>query len=306
MKSSLRVSVLLVTVLPMAGGCVADSPGSGEDEAAPERGSVGSPHLMLTDEARQSLPDPAVERRRGGGGGRSLTYYGGPIVQTIDVHPVFYNSNVQYQSNLNAFYGAIVTGAEMTFLSQYRTSSPSQSIGNGTAHTAYVDSQTATSLTDAQVQAHLTALFDSGALPKPNSNTYYPIHYPSGVSITSGFDRSCVQFCAYHGTYVYDGQDVYYGVLPDLSQSGCNGGCGGSTVLNNTTAVASHEFAETVTDPAVGLAIVYGPPLAWYNATYGEIGDICNGQQTTAMLGDGSTYTVQKLWSNSANSCVTP
>jgi hypothetical protein len=77
-------------------------------------------------------------------------------------------------------------------------------------------------------------------------------------------------------------------------------------VLNNTTSVASHEFAETVTDAAVGLATVYGPPLAWYNATYGEIGDICNGQQTTAVLGDGKSYTVQKLWSNKNNACTTP
>jgi hypothetical protein len=51
-------------------------------------------------------------------------------------------------------------------------------------------------------------------------------------------------------------------------------------------------------DPAIGLALVFGPPLGRDNATYGEIGDICNGQQTTAVLGDGKRYTVQKLWSN--------
>ncbi len=165
----------------------------------------------------------------------------------------------------------------------------------------------ATSVTDTQIQSFLTAAFTAGTLPKPNNNNYYPIHFPSGVSISDGSgNTSCVQFCAYHGTGTYNGQDFYYGVLPDLSQSGCSGGCGGSTVLNNTTSVASHEFAETVTDAAVGLATTYSPPLAWYNATYGEIGDICNGQQTTAVLGDGKSYTVQKLWSNSGNACVTP
>jgi CHAT domain-containing protein len=107
-------------------------------------------------------------------------------------------------------------------------------------------------------------------------------------------------------TYQRNGQDVYYGIIPDLGSGGCQSGCGASSVLNNTTSVSSHEFAEAVTDPAVGLATVYGPPLGWYNATYGEIGDICNGQQATTTLGDGHSYTVQKLWSNKTSTCATP
>ncbi|KAJ3046367.1 hypothetical protein HDU99_009805, partial [Rhizoclosmatium hyalinum] len=34
------------------------------------------------------------------------------------------------------------------------------------------------------------------------------------------------------------------------------------------------------------------------------IGDICNAQQGTTVGGDGVTYVVQTIWSNSANSCV--
>jgi hypothetical protein len=328
---SVALSVFSVSAVLLAsmasGGCVAQSTGTPEEAAAASAAPASSPvstigheHLMLTDQWRAMLPAPeglvpeeiAGESATGGKqpartNSHTLKYYGGPVVKNVSVTPVYWNSSVQNQSAITAFYSAIVTGAEMSFLSQYSTTSPAQTIGNGTHGAPYVSSQTSTNVTDAQVQSFLTAAFNSGALPKPNNNTYYPVHFPSGVKITaSDGSQSCVQFCAYHGTGTYNGQDFYYGVLPDLSQSGCAGGCGGSTVVNNTTSVASHEFAETVTDPAVGLATVYGPPLGWYNATYGEIGDICNGQQTTAVLGDGKSYTVQKLWSNKSSACVTP
>ena len=44
---------------------------------------------------------------------------------------------------------------------------------------------------------------------------------------------------------------------------------------------------ETVTDAEVGMASAFGPPLAWYDTTNGEIGDICNAQQGTIVGGDG-------------------
>jgi hypothetical protein len=167
--------------------------------------------------------------------------------------------------------------------------------------------QTSTNVTDSQIESFVSAQISAGKLPAPDANTVYAVFFPSGVKITaSDGSQSCVQFCAYHGTFVRNNLNIYYDVIPDLSQSGCSGGCGSSTVLNNTTSVLSHEMAETITDPAVGLATVYGPPLGWYNATYGEIGDICNGQQTTVTGTDGHTYTVQKLWSNKANACVAP
>jgi hypothetical protein len=60
---------------------------------------------------------------------------------------------------------------------------------------------------------------------------------------------------------------------------------------------------ETVTDPDVGIATTYASPLAWYNKTYGEIGDICNAQQGSVVGTDGVTYTVQTEWSNSKSAC---
>ena len=58
-----------------------------------------------------------------------------------------------------------------------------------------------------------------------------------------------------------------------------------------------------MTDAQVGIATVIGPPLAWYDSTNGEIGDICNAQQGS-YTANGTTYTIQLEFSNSANNCV--
>jgi hypothetical protein len=168
-----------------------------------------------------------------------------------------------------------------------------------------VDTKTTTTISDAQIQTELNALFSAGTLPAPGPNNYYPVHFPKNVKITaSDGSQSCVTWCAYHGTYVRNGVNVYYGVIPDVSSSGCAGGCGANaTAFNNETSVASHELIETVTDGAVGIATTYAAPLAWYNQTYGEIGDICNAQQGTIVGGNGTTYTVQKEWSNKSAAC---
>jgi hypothetical protein len=81
--------------------------------------------------------------------------------------------------------------------------------------------------------------------------------------------------------------------MPDLGGA-CAGGCGGGSLLDNTTQVSSHEMGEAITDAAVGVN-----NLAWYDDANGEIGDICNGQPGTA-----AGHAIQLLWSNSQNACV--
>src|SRR5437762_3067512 len=63
-------------------------------------------------------------------------------------------------------------------------------------------------------------------------------------------------------------------------------------------------MVEAVTDGEVGLATTNAPPLAWYDQTNGEIGDICNAAQGAITGGDGISYTVQKEFSNVANDCI--
>jgi len=230
--------------------------------------------------------------------GAHVTNFGGPILTHIDIHPVYWNSNVQFQSTLTPFYQDIANSPFFSMLTEYNAL-------NGTGQAGIVDSRSTANGRDSTVQAELANLINSGRLPAPTANTYYPVHFPSGMSITApDGSQSCVVFCAYHGTFrAANGVSVNYGVIPDQGTGGCATGCGtNSQRVNNLTSVASGELAEAATDPAVGLATTLGPPLAWYDPNNGEIGDICNAQQGTTTI-NAHVYTTQKVWSNSMNAC---
>jgi hypothetical protein len=229
-----------------------------------------------------------------------LTNFGGPIIVHVNVHPVFWNSTTAFQANLNAFYRAIPNSTYFDLLNEY-------GVLRGSGTSGFVDGRTATTVTDAAIQTELNRLFAAGSLPLPNASTYYPVHFPPGVTITApDGSRSCVVFCAYHGTYVRSGVNVNYGVIPDMG-GGCASACGSDpSRVNNLDGIASAELVDTVTDPAVGLATGIGPPLGWYDPSGGEIVDLCGGAHTTVVGGDGLTYVVDKLFSNRLARCVPP
>jgi hypothetical protein len=249
--------------------------------------------------------------------GAHLTYYGGKVIQNVKVKQVLYGSGTYIPEltsvaspNMASFYTQVTNSAYFDWLSEYNTASPAQAIGRGSFLGAVsitpAASRNGATITDASIQAEIAAQIAAGALPAADDNTIYMVHFPSGKTISQGGSSSCVSggFCAYHGTVVGSSATWTYGVHPDNSAgSGCDSGCGGSTAFNNMSSVASHEMIETVTDPDVGIATTYASPLAWYNKTYGEIGDICNGQQGSVLGTDGITYTVQTEWSNSKSAC---
>lgn len=298
MKITFHLYTLSIVALSSAvincGGPAADDSALDTETLAAPTSSPSRIHIMPL----RNPNDPPPSEDRQSQAAKTLTNYGGPVLKNVKVYPINWGSAPRCSSNIDSGYTALVSSSIYTsLLPQYG------GIGVGSNHATYTDTaaSTATSLTDAQIRTELTRLINAGAVPRPDANTYYPIHFPSGRKITgSDGSQSCVQFCAYHGTYVLNGVNVNYGIIPDVGDSGCAGGCGASTQCNNTTSVMSHELVEATTDPAVGLATVYGPPLAWYNRTYGEIGDICNAQQATV-----GAYVVQKEWSNKSNSCTT-
>jgi hypothetical protein len=159
---------------------------------------------------------------------------------------------------------------------------------------------TSKKLKDPDIQKEIARLINTGKVPAPDADTLYMVHFPAGVSIDMEGNLSCQQFCAYHGTFMSGGKNVYYGVMPDFS-GGCQA-CGGtSDKLQNTTIVSSHELVEAITDPAIGLANATqnGALLAWYDDQYGEIGDVC---QSEAGLVGG--WAVQAEYSMQAGSCI--
>jgi hypothetical protein len=234
-----------------------------------------------------------------------------------------YNAQVAGTTSptMGQFYSDITSTGLITLLQQYNTNisgGTGQVFGNGSFGGLFQIVPSAgnngSTITDAQIQSELLAQITAGHLPAPvidatgHPNTLYMIFFPPGKTISQGGSNSCQAggFCAYHGTTstLFSGKNVLYGVMPDMQAgSGCATGCGTSTTFGNYTSVTSHELTEAMTDAFVGIATTFGPPLAWYDQTNGEIGDICNGQQGS-YVANGTTYTIQLEFSNSANNCV--
>jgi len=260
--------------------------------------------------------------------GAHLTYFGGPIISNVQVIQVLYGSgsyNAQVAGTtsptMGNFFADITSTGLITLLQQYNTpvsGGTGQTFGNGTFAGLFqivpAAGNNGSTITDAQIQSELLSQITAGHLPAPvldsqgNPNTLYMIYFPPGKTISQGGSNSCQAggFCAYHGTTssTFQAHNVLYGVLPDMQAgSGCSSGCGTSTVFGNYTSVTSHELVEAMTDADVGIATTFAAPLAWYDQTNGEIGDICNGQQGS-YTANGTTYTIQLEFSNSASNCV--
>jgi hypothetical protein len=278
-------------------------------------------------------PNPSGPTGFSAPSGSHLSYFGGPIITNVQVVQVLYGSG-SYEPHvagtssptMGQFLGDFTSSGSglITLLAQYNTNisgGTNQFFGNGTFSGLFQISPSGgnngSTINDAQIQSELLAQISAGNLPAPiidfsgNPKTLYMIYFPPGKTlINPQHQTSCAfpGFCAYHGTTstLFNGKHVLYGVMPDMQAgSGCDVGCGGSTTFGNETSTSSHELVEAMTDADIGLTNTVGFPLAWYDSNHGEIGDICN-QQQTVYTANGTPYTVQLEFSNSANDCVAP
>lgn len=328
--------LLIVAALPMMAQVSPSTNADGSSAAqTPQQQSAGQNSVIVPAQAQprfHGVPwrDPNAPALVGNAApaGAHLTYFGGPIISNVQVVQVLYGSG-SYNSQvagttsptMGQFYTDITSTGLITLMQQYNTNisgGTGQVFGNGTFGGLFqivpAAGNNGSTITDTQIQSELLAQITAGHLPAPvldalgNPNTLYMIFFPPGKTISQGGSNSCQAggFCAYHGTTssLLSGKHVLYGVMPDMQAgSGCSTGCGTSSVFGNYTSVTSHELVEAMTDADVGIATTFAPPLAWYDMTNGEIGDICNGQQGS-YVANGTTYTIQLEFSNSANNCV--
>ncbi|KAJ3316268.1 hypothetical protein HDV06_003947 [Boothiomyces sp. JEL0866] len=231
----------------------------------------------------------------------NLIYRGGPVVSNVEVTPIYFK-NFDYKKEMDEFYKAIVDSSYMDWLSEYNT--PKQKIGRGTVLKSIVVDLKKKDLTPNDLEDLFEDLL-SKQLVKPNPNSYYPIYFEEGVTLTDLHQTRfvmCKDYCAYHTHYNTKSKYVIlYGVIPYLGEPGCAKGCGQYNILGNTMSASSHEMVETVTDPI--------NDSGWYDKTlnskgkpYEEISDICNLKQDTFDK-DGGTYIVQLQWSNKEKRC---
>jgi hypothetical protein len=218
---------------------------------------------------------------------RPVVYHNGPVLANVTAVPIFWGADTRFQDSLTSFYGTITNGVYIDWMSEYNT--PTQQIGRGRGVPGIIDSNaTIGPITDADVRNELARLIDNQAVPPPDGNTLYALHFSPQVSI----DDSCKTFCAYHDAFSHNGTNIYYSVVPDQGGA-CASGCGvDGNEEHATTDSSSHELAEAITDPdTVG---------GWFTADGNdEIGDLCTSGSDTI---DG--FVVQLEWSNRANGCI--
>ncbi|KAI9337304.1 hypothetical protein BDR26DRAFT_465468 [Obelidium mucronatum] len=129
----------------------------------------------------------------------TLKFYDGPVISNVEITPIFYGS-FDYPVQISAFYEFLVTSPFMDVLAEYST--PVQKIGYGTLKSAYIepDPRRNQVLDDSEdLVPYLRNLVIQGVLA-PTSNSYYPIYFESGISISQAAKGlSCLDFCGYHG-----------------------------------------------------------------------------------------------------------
>lgn len=321
-SSTLALSLLLL--LPSLGYCQSSNPPAATPPAAPQP----QPTVRIMQIVPFGAPLSGAATITG-----KVPYWSGPVISNAQLVVVYWGPNVSavVKPSIEPFFQDVTNTTYFDLFNEYSTvgltgsggvAGSNQTIGRGTYGGAFqitptkCAGATACSLTDADIQTELLAQVNAAHLPSPavdaqgNVNTLFMVYFPPNVTISVGTANSCQTggFCAYHSntslTNAINNKTLLYGVMPDFGVgSGCDLGCGAGTQFQNVTSASSHEMGEAVTDPEVGTATTFAPPLAWNDQTNGEIGDVCN--QSTALITVGAnTYTVQQQWSDLQAACA--
>jgi len=255
------------------------------------------------------MPTPEYKARTGrdpqAGAASNVLYYGGSVLSNANVVSVIWGGSVASATvaGIPGFSAALVNSTYVDQMSQYdtfvkpvrRPKGTNQHILRGSFGGQFqiTPINTSSSLLDADVQNEIKAQIAAGVLPVQDLNTLYMVYFPKSVTITLDNLVSCRDFGAYHFAtndtkMVPD--NLFYSVEPDCNYS-----------FDSITYIASHEFAEAVTDniPTPGSHPRF--PQAWNRSDGYEIADLCSGsgQLVTAT----KVYSVTQVWSNTLGSC---
>jgi MYXO-CTERM domain-containing protein len=300
-----RPALLLLTVVAILGIAAHASPAKSAGVLAHR-----TPRGAMAIRARGPSPGAPVPTAPSG----RLVYHGGRVISNVKVYQVLWGPNVwsRMASEMAGFYAAVTNSEYIDWLgSQYDTvgrkssvdgvTTSNQHIGRGSFGGKFTitPNDTSTTLTTASIATELAYQIAHGTLPQPdldadgNVDALYMFDFPPGLTMWLDNEQGCVQWYAYHYTTTIGGKSVPYGVHPDFSQDCANGD------FTLATSVHSHELIEAITDMEVGLND--DVKVAWNSDQDNgeEIGDLCN---TDGIIGG---YTVQTIWSNHDNACVT-
>jgi hypothetical protein len=172
-----------------------------------------------------------------------------------------------------------------------------------------------TSVTDAMLEASL-ADSTSGANPAwgaADPSTIYLFVLPEGTIESDSEGACCTDYDGYHyQTNVGVGSNTV--TVPYALSCACPGFDGPKiSDLQERTVDMSHELVESATDPFPDRDPAYtqedDADIVWTLVTDGEVADMCEFNDDANVIPPGSTYMIQRSWSNAAaarleNPCV--
>jgi len=237
-------------------------------------------------------------------------YNGGPVITCPQVYTSFWGplwqsdpAHLESAARLCQFNQDLLNSNFMNVLSQY-------GVGFGAGSGAFVQASFVSNipgtLTDPGIQGIIQSCINAGALPEPTnpSNNALIIYFDETIGVDDPADG--LVLCeptndtafGYHNFFLTAaGNPFYYAVIPALTDACLNESCQGDDIdcslhlseqqEQRRTQVVSHEFAEMTSDPQLN---------AWFDPTFGENGDICNGESDTITFGT-NTWTVQRIYS---------
>ena len=247
------------------------------------------------------FPDKSHAQKPSGqaGTGGNLVNHGGPVIAAPYVVAIFWGPQwssagtpeATAASHIQGFFGQFSGSGHLNMLSQY-SGAAGQAPSNMLSHTVWDTSTPPTNVTDAILQQEV--IKSLGGAPSDPS-TIYEVFLPSTSYSSDGTSTSCggtnLAYCAYHGHFSYNGQDVKYSSMPWPGCGGCQSS--GFSIGQNFDHFSCHETREAITDEDLN---------AWYDRRGNEADDKC--AWSPAPFIDSSGYAYQYEWSNSAGGCV--
>ena len=312
LRSTLLASTIGLASLAIAVGTAAA--GDVGTAGGPRHLEAGQPVAMVhaTVEAAQHARASGHSRPTSGGS-NNLASQGGSVQTAPQIYVVFWGS--QWNNNdpsgeaslLESFYAALAGSSWSATDTQYCEGVKSGTVtcpsgatfaGNKPMYVSYwYDNANAAPTHPKQSQIAAEAARAAGYFgnltASGNANVQYVIATATGNN-SSGFGT---QYCAWHSSTSSTYGTLSYTNLPYITDAGANCGANFSGLGANAgiTIVAGHEMAESVTDPF--------PSTGWVDSKGSEIGDKCAWNSATASESlNGSSFPVQPLWSNAANS----
>jgi hypothetical protein len=234
---------------------------------------------------------------KGGGprSGQKLVDHGGRVLPASKIYYFWWGNTASWPSDANAGLTALASGLNGTnFMHDIF---PQYMRGAGTPTTAFAGSYYDSSAPPTGNPSTSTMVNEACNVIKANGLAANPT--ATYTILTSNFP-SRVNYCAWHSWGTCNGVTIQVTYLPNLTGvSGCNDqiySCNGYSAGTQAIAnVLSHEFSETITD-ATG--------SAWYDNSGSEIGDKCAWTFSSCVQLNGSSWQLQREWSNSVTACV--